>query len=101
MAVELRWLRAEDRMKRRIRSVRLVGVVMALGLSVVLLARPQGSAPVQTGIIQGTVVRDGTSEPIAGVQVTLGGIRMNPRDAQLVLNGEAAGMTIPPEYTEA
>ncbi len=59
------------------------------------------AAPAQTGTIQGTVVRDGTSEPVAGVKITVnGGAPMNPRQAQMVLSAQAIGMNISPDDIE-
>jgi hypothetical protein len=53
------------------------------------------AAPAQTGTIQGTVVREGTSEPVAGVKITMGGAApMNPRQAQMVLSAQAIGANI-------
>jgi hypothetical protein len=60
------------------------------------------AAPAQTGTIQGTVVREGTTEPVAGVKITVGGgTPMNPRQAQMVLSAQAIGMNILPEDIEA
>jgi hypothetical protein len=59
------------------------------------------AAPAQTGTIQGTVVREGTSEPVAGVKITVGGgAPMNPRQAQMVLSAQAIGSNILPEDIE-
>jgi hypothetical protein len=58
--------------------------------------------PAQTGTIQGTVVREGTAQPVEGVKITIGGgTPMTPRQAQMVLSAEAIGMNIPSEDTEA
>ena len=60
------------------------------------------AAPAQTGTIQGTVVREGTTEPVAGVKITVGGgAPMNPRQAQMILSAQAIGMNILPEDVEA
>jgi hypothetical protein len=60
------------------------------------------AAPAQTGSIQGTVVREGTTEPVAGVKITVGGgAPMNPRQAQMILSAQAIGMNILPEDIEA
>jgi hypothetical protein len=60
------------------------------------------AAPAQTGTIQGTVVREGTSEPVAGVKITVGGgSPMNPRQAQMVLSAQAIGANILQEDIEA
>jgi len=59
-------------------------------------------APAQTGTIQGTVLREGTSVPVAGVKITVnGGSPMNPRQAQMVLSAQAIGANISPEDIEA
>ncbi len=68
------------------------------------LATQQRGAPPQTpvfGTIQGTVMREGTNEPIAGVQVTLG---QTVQGAQLLLNearrgGQSSG--IPAEILQS
>jgi len=53
------------------------------------------AVPVQTGTIQGNVVREGTSEPVAGVKITVGGgATMTPRQAQMILSAEAIGMNM-------
>jgi hypothetical protein len=53
------------------------------------------ASPAQTGTIQGTVVREGTSDPVVGVKITVGGgAPMNPRQAQMVLSAQAIGETI-------
>src|SRR5437763_16522846 len=76
---------AADLLKLARRNRMIANIVFAL-----LLA-----APAQTGTIQGTVVREGTSEPIAGVKITVGGgAPMNPRQAQMVLAAQAVGMSI-------
>ena len=59
------------------------------------------SAPAPTGIVQGTVVREGTLEPIAGAKVTLGGVLMTLRQAQMTLSNEAVGESVPPEAIAA
>src|SRR6185295_1199096 len=60
------------------------------------------AAPAQTGTIQGTVFREGTSVPVAGVKITVnGGSPMNPRQAQMVLSAQAIGANISPEDIEA
>ncbi len=59
------------------------------------------SALVPTGIVQGTVVREGTLEPVAGAKVTLGGVLMTLRQAQVTLSNEAVGESVPPEAIAA
>src|SRR5262245_8630189 len=60
------------------------------------------TAPTQLGIIEGTVLRDGTSEPIAGVKITIGGVGqlIPPQAAEAILDAEARGQYIPPELIE-
>jgi hypothetical protein len=76
--------RAEDHM--------MTTISLALFLAGLIQA-----APSPTGVVQGTVVREGTSEPIAGAKVTLGGGGMNLRQAEAILSQEAIGASVPPE----
>src|SRR5712671_913895 len=59
------------------------------------------AVPVQTGTVQGNVFREGTTEAIAGVKITVGGgAPMNLRQAQMVLGAEAIGTNTSPEDTQ-
>ena len=53
----------------------------------ILLGLMLAAAPAQTGVVQGTVICEGTSEPVSGVQITVGG-------------GVATGSEPPPEANE-
>src|SRR5882672_5182515 len=76
---------ATDMQKCARRNCMITNILFAL-----LLA-----APAQSGTIQGTVVREGTSEPVPGVKITVGGgAPMNPRQAQMVLSAQAIGNSI-------
>jgi hypothetical protein len=79
---------------------------LLLVLSLLAFAAPcvisQTSQNTGVGTIQGTVVREGTTDPIPEVQVTVTGRGgMTAQEAQLILNvagrGGAAAATIPPE----
>jgi hypothetical protein len=49
-------------------------------MGTILLFLMLAATPAQTGIVQGTVVCEGTSEPVSGVQITVGGVRMAVTD---------------------
>ena len=66
-------------------------------LLAVLTALPQTTSPANVATLQGIVVREGTSEPIAGAKITVGGTPMNFRQAQAMLSWEATGLAVPPE----
>src|SRR5262245_27991808 len=71
-------------------------------LSFVAVLSAQTAAPVQVGTVEGTVVRDGTSEPIPGVKVTagIGGIPLGAQMIESLLDAEARGQSIPAELLD-
>jgi len=75
-------------------------LLMMLACVAVLTAQivPNG----QVGIVQGTVVRESTSEPIAGVKITIGGtgILVTPQLAEALLDAEARGQYVPSELMD-
>jgi hypothetical protein len=90
---------------------------LLLFLSLLALATPQlisytlqqtAGAPIQserTGTIQGTIVREGTTEPVPGVQITIVGRGgMTAQEAQMMLNALARGgpiaTSLPPEVLQ-
>jgi hypothetical protein len=91
------------------RKLFLFVVLFALAAPQVIPQTPQpaGAAAAQPagfGTIQGTVVREGTTDPIPDVQITLtgrGGISV--QDAQTILNVQARGgvINLPPEILQA
>ncbi|HLQ77413.1 MAG TPA: carboxypeptidase-like regulatory domain-containing protein [Terriglobia bacterium] len=65
--------------------------------SLLLVLAFQNTAPPEPGIVQGTVTRVGTNEPIADVQVSLEGGAASPQATQSLLNAAtAAGIPIAP-----
>src|SRR5262245_56341217 len=72
-------------------------MIAKLAFAVLLAALPQTTAPANLTTLQGVVVREGTSEPIPGVKIAVGGVPMNLRQAQMLLSNEATGQAIPPE----
>lgn len=60
-------------------------------------ALPQNAPPPETGTIQGVVTRAGTTEPLAGAQVTLQGGAADPQAMQVLLNTAASqGIVVTP-----
>src|SRR5262245_12822729 len=72
-------------------------MILKLSLAVLLAGIAQTTSPANVTTLQGIVVRERTSEPIAGVKITVGGVPMNFRQAQAMLSWEATGLAVPPE----
>jgi hypothetical protein len=75
-------------------------MIKEFSLVLMLASLAQTGAPVPTGSVQGTVVREGTSEPVAGAKITIGGALMSARQAQQTLRSEAVGESVPPEVAQ-
>ena len=71
-------------------------------LACVALLTAQTAPPAPVGIVEGTVVRDGTADPISGVKITIGGIGtlVSPQSAEALLDAEARGQNVPAELLD-
>src|SRR5215471_587029 len=76
---------------------------LLLTLASVVMLTPQLSPTVKVGIVGGTVVREGTSEPIADVRVTIGGNGILPpvQIAERLLDAEARGQHVSADALDA
>jgi hypothetical protein len=81
--------------------LRRILMIVKISLAVLLTAFAQTTSPANVATLHGIVVREGTSEPLAGAKITVGGVSMNFRQAQAVLSSEATGQSIPPEAINA